>query len=90
MWYVYILQCRDSKLYTGITNVLNRRLEEHNTGHGGRFTRVRKPVNLAYYQELRTKSKALKRENEIKKLKRIEKLDIIKSLQKTSPHFILP
>ena len=79
MWYVYIIQCKDGKLYTGITNDLNRRLTEHNSGHGGRFTKFRKPVKLVYYQEALDKSTALKREIEIKKLNRNEKLSLVRS-----------
>ena len=79
MWYVYIVECRDNKLYTGITNNLNRRVEEHNSGHGGRFTKFRTPVQLVYSQELQSKQEALKREAEIKKLRREEKMDLVRS-----------
>ena len=79
MWYVYMIECNDHKLYTGITNDLQRRLCEHNSGHGGRFTRFRKPVHLKYYQELQSKSDALKREAELKKLKRTEKQELVRS-----------
>jgi putative endonuclease len=79
MWTVYIIECKDSKLYTGITNDLNRRLKEHNSGNGGRFTRFRKPVKLVYCQETIDKSGALRREIEIKKLSRSEKLELIRS-----------
>ena len=79
MWQVYIIECRDGKLYTGITNNLNRRLAEHNSGHGGSFTKFRGPVKLVYYQEALNKSEALKREIEIKKLDRSEKLSLVGS-----------
>ena len=79
MWYVYMIQCKDGKLYTGITNNLNRRLTEHNAGHGGRFTKFRTPIQLMYYQKVRSKPEALRREMEAKKLKRSEKLDLIRS-----------
>ena len=78
MWHIYIIQCKDSKLYTGITNDLNRRLAEHNSGHGGRFTKFRKPVKLVYCQEVPNRSEALKREAEIKKLSRSEKVDLVR------------
>jgi len=84
MWCVYIIRCKDGKLYTGITNDITRRLTEHNSGHGGRFTKFRKPVRLVYYQELLSKSDALKREIEIKKLNRNEKLDLVKSSEQTA------
>jgi len=78
VWIVYIIECSDAKLYTGITNDINRRLEEHNSGSGSKFTRARKPVKLAYSEIVRTRSAALKREASIKKLSRKEKLDLIK------------
>lgn len=84
MWCVYIIQCKDGKLYTGITNNLNRRLAEHNSGHGGRFTKFRKPVKLVYCQELLSRSDALKREIEIKKLNRSKKLDLVRSFKTAS------
>ncbi len=79
MWSVYIIECKDKRLYTGITNDLKRRLSEHNSGNGGYFTRSRGPVKLVYCQEVRSRSKALKRESEIKKLKRSGKLDMVRS-----------
>ena len=78
MWYVYIVRCKDDKLYTGITNNLDRRLTEHNTGHGGRFTRVRRPVKLVYFEKISGKSAALKKEIKIKRLDHNEKLELIK------------
>ena len=79
MWQVYIIECSDKKLYTGITNDIGRRIEEHNSGKGSRFTRVRAPVKLVYNQEAASRSAALKREAEIKKLSRTDKLDLILS-----------
>jgi putative endonuclease len=68
MWNVYIIQGIDEKLYTGITNNLDRRLTEHNSGHGGRFTKFRAPFKLRYKENLPGRPEALKRESEIKKL----------------------
>ena len=79
MWQIYIIECKDDKLYTGITNNLNRRLSEHNSGHGGRFTKFRRPVKLVYHQEVSNKSEALRREIEIKKFARSEKLNLVRS-----------
>lgn len=76
IWHVYIVQCKDNKLYTGITSDLNRRLAEHNSGHGGHFTKFRNPVKLVYCQEVLNRSEALKREAEIKKLSRSEKIEL--------------
>lgn len=73
MWFVYIIQCVDGSLYTGSTNNLEKRFLEHKMGKGGRYTRSHKPVRIVYKEKLNTKSEALKREFEIKKMKRAEK-----------------
>lgn len=79
MWYVYILQCADQSLYTGITVDLDRRLEEHNGDKalGARYTRSRRPVTLAYYETADSRAEASSREAAIKKLSRIKKLQLI-------------
>ena len=74
IWYVYIIECKDNSLYTGITNNLSKRLEVHNSGKGAKYTKTRLPVKLVYKEIYRTKEESLKRESEIKKLKRREKL----------------
>ena len=75
-WYVYILECNDQSLYTGITNDLEKRIIVHNLGKGAKYTKARLPVKLVYKEPCKTKSDSLKREFEIKKLKRIEKLNL--------------
>ncbi|TRZ93759.1 GIY-YIG nuclease family protein [bacterium] len=77
-WYVYIIECKDLKLYTGITNNLKRRIKAHNSGNGCRFTKYRAPVKLVYSEEAANRPQALKREAKIKQLTRNEKLRIIK------------
>ena len=78
MYYVYILQCSDDTLYTGITTDLDRRVYEHNhLAKGAKYTKVRRPVSLVYSQRCENRSLALKREHEIKKLPRAEKLKLI-------------
>ncbi len=78
MWYVYILKCSDDTLYTGITIDLERRVEEHNSSKlGAKYTKVRRPVSLMYFEECENKSKASKRECLIKKLSRKEKFELI-------------
>ena len=74
IWYVYIIECKDNSLYTGITNNLSKRLEVHNSGKGAKYTKTRLPVKLVYKEIYRTKEESLRRESEIKKLKRREKL----------------
>ena len=76
-WFVYILECKDGKLYTGITNNLERRIKSHNSGNGCRFTKYRTPVKLLYSEDCLTKPDALKREARIKDLPREKKLGLI-------------
>lgn len=78
MNYVYILRCKDDTLYTGWTNSLERRIKIHNEKKGAKYTRGRLPVELVYFEEFLTKSEALKRECEIKKMTKEEKNLLIK------------
>ncbi len=73
MNYTYILRCADGSLYTGWTNNLEKRIEQHNSGKGAKYTKGRRPVKLAYYEEFDTKEEAMRREWEIKKMTRKEK-----------------
>jgi len=79
MYYVYILKCEDNTLYTGYTNNIEDRIQTHNSGKGAKYTRGRLPVELQYYEEFEEKGQALKREHEIKKLSRLEKVKLIKT-----------
>ena len=78
MYYVYILECKDKTLYTGITTDVARRLNEHKTGKGGHYTRSREVVKVLYTERHKTRNKALKREFEIKSWSREKKLALIK------------
>ena len=79
-WHVYIVRCRDGTLYTGITTDLVRRVADHNSGKGGaRYTRSRRPVALVFSEAAVSRSAATRRELEIKRLKRKQKLAIIQS-----------
>ena len=78
-WLVYIIRCSDGKLYTGITNNLKMRLEAHNNGTASKFTRARMPVTLEYSEAHPDRAGALKREAQIKRLSRSEKLNLISS-----------
>ena len=74
MYYLYVLQCKDKSLYTGITTDVRRRFEEHARKIGGHYTRSHKPEKIVYTETLPTRSAALKREAEIKKWRREKKL----------------
>ncbi|MDD6207187.1 MAG: GIY-YIG nuclease family protein [Clostridiales bacterium] len=75
--YAYILRCSDGTLYTGWTNNLEKRLKAHNAGKGAKYTKSRRPVTLEYYEAFATKSEAMKREAQIKKLSRRQKEALI-------------
>lgn|GEM_PF-1169577 len=73
-WFVYMLYCGDGSLYTGITTDLQRRVTEHNEAKSGaRYTRARRPVSLAWFEQCACRSDASVREAEIKKLDRQQK-----------------
>jgi len=76
-WHVYILRCGDGSLYTGIATDVARRLHEHETGQGAKYTRGRGPLTLVYTQACGDHSAALRREWEIKHLTRAEKQALI-------------
>lgn len=75
-WVVYILECKDGSLYTGITDDLDRRLAAHRAGKGAKYTRGRAPLTLRYVEECEDHSSALRREYAIKQLTRAEKLEL--------------
>jgi len=85
-YFVYIVECSDSTLYTGITKDIERRLDEHNNSDkGAKYTKVRRPVRLVYSEESEDRSSASKREYEIKKYTRTQKLELIKSRTTEEP-----
>ena len=73
-WQIYIIECRDGSLYTGITINLEKRLAAHNAGKGAKYTTSRRPVQLVYREGAANRSEASKRENAIKKMNRHDKL----------------
>ncbi len=79
MHYVYILKCSDDTYYTGYTTDLSGRLKKHNEGKASRYTRGRLPAEYVYWEEAESRSSALKREIDIKKMKRTAKEKLINS-----------
>lgn len=77
MYFVYLIECSDNSLYTGITNDLERRFNEHRNGKGGHYTSSKKAVKIVYTEEHPDKSSALKREAQIKGWTRQKKLNLI-------------
>jgi putative endonuclease len=78
MYHLYILECSDKTLYTGIAIDVHKRVEAHNySPRGAKYTRSRRPVKLVYVRRFRTRSNALKAEIKLKQLTRAEKLALI-------------
>jgi predicted GIY-YIG superfamily endonuclease/CDGSH-type Zn-finger protein len=83
MYYLYILECADQTLYTGITTDLKRRIGEHNDSKlGAKYTAARRPVKLVYSRKFKSRSTASKAEAWIKKLTKSQKIELIKNMQK--------
>jgi len=76
-WMVYVLRCKNGELYTGCTTDVQRRLREHNSGIGSKFTRSRLPVALVYLEQVQARSEALRRERAIKMMRRTDKLALL-------------
>jgi len=77
-YYVYIIECSNKAFYTGITNDLQRRFTQHQTGQGGHYTSYNPAVKIRYYEKYETRSAAAKRESQIKGWSRTKKLALIK------------
>ena len=77
MYFVYLIECGDGSLYTGMTTNLERRFAEHKRGVGSRYTRRKKVVKISYSERQPDRSSALKREAEIKSWPRLRKLKLI-------------
>ena len=76
-WWLYMLRCADGTLYTGITTDVERRLAEHNSGRGAKYTRSRRPVEVVYREPCPDKSAALRREIAVKRLSRAHKCKLM-------------
>ncbi|MDR0568779.1 MAG: GIY-YIG nuclease family protein [Spirochaetaceae bacterium] len=81
MAYTYILECNDGSYYVGSTKDLQRRLKQHQTGKGARYTRSHSPVKLVYFEEYETPSEAYRREKELQRWKRAQKKALIAQKQ---------
>lgn len=76
-YFVYMVTCADGTIYTGYTKNLIERMEQHNAGRGARYTKQHKPVKLSYAEIFSSQKEAMKRERELKKLSRNDKLLLI-------------
>lgn len=80
MWYVYVILCKDETLYTGFTANVEARFERHKKGHGARYTRIHKPIRILHSEEFVVRADAMRREIEIKKWSRADKIERLKLL----------
>jgi putative endonuclease len=80
MWYVYIVECADGSLYTGIATDVNKRIDTHNKGKGAKYTKTRLPVVLRASFEAENRSLASKEEYRIKQLTKKQKLALISKI----------
>ncbi|MCW4002370.1 MAG: GIY-YIG nuclease family protein [Candidatus Bathyarchaeota archaeon] len=78
-FYVYILLCNDGSFYTGYTKDVNERIRQHENGNGARYTKAHRPRSVVYVESCDSRSEAMKREREIKKLSHRQKADLIAS-----------
>ncbi len=86
-WTVYILECKDGSLYTGITDDLEHRLAMHRSGKGAKYTRGRGPLKLRYLEVCTDRSAALKREFAIKQQTKTKKIELCKTTPKSLEEF---
>lgn len=86
MYTVYILECKDRSLYTGITTDIKRRFAEHKAGKGGRYTASHKVKKIVYTEICENRSGASKREATIKKLSRVQKLELCTHMRSRRAH----
>ena len=77
LWIVYMLECADKTLYTGITNDLGRRMAKDEAGKGARYTKGRGPFRLVYQETCTGRAEASRRETAIKLLSRAKKLRLL-------------
>jgi len=76
-WHTYMVRCHDHTLYTGIAKDLDKRLQDHNTGKGAKYTKGRRPVTLVYAEIFPSRAAAARREYELKNLTRVAKQKLI-------------
>ena len=79
VWHLYLIECADGSLYTGITTDVGRRFREHVSGRGGRYTRSHTPVRLVASRAVGSRSQALRAELAIKRLPREKKVEAVRS-----------
>lgn len=84
-WWIYLLECEDGSLYTGIAKDISARFQLHMQGRGAKYTKQHKPVRVVYQEGAADRSTALKREYALKKLTRTQKLALCAAASMTEP-----
>lgn len=82
-WVLYILECGDGTLYTGITDNFDRRMAAHRAGKGAKYTRGRGPLTLRYQELCESHSQALRREIRVKRLTRPQKMQLCNTYERS-------
>lgn len=80
-YFAYLVRCSDNSLYAGYTNNLEKREFAHNEGKGARYTRMRRPVKIVYFEEFKNRDEAMKREYQLKHLNKKQKERLIISFK---------
>lgn len=78
MWFIYVLLCENNSLYTGIAKDVEKRLNDHQSGKGGAYTRSHPPIRIVYTEQAESRSAALVREAEIKRWRRQKKITTLR------------
>jgi len=81
IYFVYMIRCKDDSLYTGITNNISKRWEQHRKGTASKYTKARGPVSIEYIETMKNKSEAMKKECFIKKKTKRFKENLIKEMK---------
>lgn len=79
--FVYIVRCADGTLYTGYARDPEQRVKAHNTGRGAKYTAGRRPVRLVYTESFAAVGDALRRERQLKRLRRQDKRALVAALK---------
>lgn len=76
-WSVYVIECSDGSLYTGITTDVERRFQQHLSGRGAKYFRAKRPIKIVYTEPAIDRITASRRESEIKRMARVDKLSML-------------
>jgi len=84
-WFVYLLECRGDRIYTGVSPDYERRIADHTAGKGAAFTRINPPQRLLAVREFADKRAAMREEARVKRLPRAQKLELVREWVRLRP-----